>query len=74
MADIGGLAQECIGRGAKGILLKFPDEQQDSAPLCGVVDIPLTSGRIGSGGRLALPKEQGRTKELSLNNLRILLA
>ena len=39
MADIGGLAQEGIGRSALGILLEFTDEQQDFAALRGVMDI-----------------------------------
>ena len=38
MADIGGFAQEGIGRGAQGVLLELADEQQDPSALRGVVD------------------------------------
>ena len=59
MADIGGLAQESVGRCTQGILLEFTDEQQDSAVLRGVMDIPAAGGRISRSGGLALPMEQG---------------
>ena len=39
MADIGGLAQEGIGRGTQGILFEFTDEQQDFSILLSVMDI-----------------------------------
>ena len=66
MADIGGLAQEGIGRGAQGILLELTDEQQDSSTLSGVMDIPAASGRISGSGRLALPMEQGGANSVVL--------
>ena len=61
MADIGGFAQEGIGRGAQGVLLELADEQQDPSALRGVMDVPAAGRRIGRGGGLALPMEQGGT-------------
>ena len=51
MADIGGFAQEGIGRGAQGVLLELADEQQDpseySARDCAARPLKLS---IHSGG------------------------
>ena len=44
MADIGGLAQEGIGRSAQGILLEFTHKQQNSAALVCVMDVTAAGG------------------------------
>ena len=58
MADVIRRAEEGIRRGAAGVTLGLPDEQQHMAATGLVVDVALTGGGIGAGGRLALPVEQ----------------